>query len=228
MSRPLLLDLFCGAGGAGMGYHRAGFDVFGVDCKPQPDYPFEFIQGDATRFPLDGFEAIHASPPCQRYTALSTMRNHRKGHPDLVGLMRDRLKLSRLPYVIENVRGAPMPAAIQLCGSSFGLGVDAYDGWRQLRRHRLFESNVPLWALPCSHSGPTIGFYGDHARDRRRREGEPARDFPDVDKVRLAQKAMGMPWVDDWHGLKEAIPPAYTEWIGSALLAHLGCAEVAS
>lgn len=131
--KPRLLDLFCGAGGAGMGYHQAGFDVVGVDINPQPDYPFEFHQADAMEFPLDGFDAIHASPPCQVFTALKTMHNAGE-HFDLLTPMRARLKEWGGPYVIENVPGAPMQDHVTLCGSSFGLGVKKYD--RELRRHR--------------------------------------------------------------------------------------------
>ncbi len=224
MSRPLLLDLFCGAGGAAMGYHRAGFDVVGVDIAPQPHYPFEFHQGDAMTWPLDGYDAIHASPPCQAFTAMSTMWNHRKDHPELVALTRDRLSGTGVTWVIENVRGAPMPSAVQLCGTAFGLGVEVCDGWRQLRRHRWFESNIGLWGAACQHHGATIGLYGDHARDRRRTTTERGRDFPDADKLALGQAAMDMPWVDRWRGISEAIPPAYTEFIGAQLMQHVKAA----
>src|SRR5262245_19347394 len=199
-----------------MGYHRAGFDVVGVDIEPQPNYPFDFVQADAMTHPLDGFDVIHASPPCQAYSAMRTMPNRRTDHPELVGAIRDRLQGRH--YVIENVVGAPMPSAMQLCGTSFGLGVEVYDGWRQLLRHRWFESPVGLWGRPCQHRGPTIGFYGDHARDRRRNREFPARDFPDADNHRLAQLAMDVPWMTRWKDLSQAIPPAYTEFIGSQLL----------
>ena len=149
---------------------------------------------------------------------MSTMWNHRKDHPELVEVMRARLIANGQPWVIENVRGAPMPAAVQLCGSAFGLGVTVYDGWRQLRRHRWFESSGALWGASCQHHGATIGLYGDHARDRRRRKGEAGRDFPDCDRLALGRSAMDMPWVTRWHGLSEAIPPAYTEWIGRQLI----------
>ena len=111
-----LLDLFCGAGGAAMGYHRAGFEVVGIDIAPQPNYPFEFVQADAMEFPLDGFDAIHASPPCQAYTALATGK-----HPRLIEPMRERLASSGVPWVIENVVGAPLRQPVLLCGSMFGL-----------------------------------------------------------------------------------------------------------
>ena len=218
---PRLLDLFCGAGGAAVGYHRAGFDeIVGVDIKPQPRYPFEFVQADALEFPLEGFDAIHASPPCQAFTDLKVMWNARR-HADLLTPTRLRLSASGIPFVIENVQGAPMPSAARLCGTAFELGIK--NPPRQLRRHRNFESNFLLFGTTCRHSGPTIGIYGDHARDRRRREatGEQGLDFPDSDKVRLAQEALGTPWIDSWPELSQAIPPAYTEFIGEQLLRAL-------
>lgn len=141
--RPRLLDLFCGAGGAGMGYHRAGFDVVGVDIAPQPHYPFEFHQADALTFPFDvfGFAAVHASPPCQEYSVTRSL--HRAEYPTLVEAVRARLLGTGLRYVIENVVGAPLTNCVTLCGSSFGLGV---------RRHRRFETNWTVWSPPqCRH-----------------------------------------------------------------------------
>jgi DNA (cytosine-5)-methyltransferase 1 len=221
MTRPRLLDLFCGAGGAAMGYHRAGFEVVGVDIKPQPHYPFEFHQADALTWPLDGFDAIHASPPCQAHTTLRVMHNARK-HPDLLPPTRARLRAAGVPYVIENVRGAPMPNAVMLCGTVFGLGVKGYD--RELRRHRLFETNFPLLVPPCHHAKATIGIYGDHARDRRRtRGGESGVDFPRREQLALGREALGMPWAT-WKELSQAIPPAYTEFIGNLLRQHLASA----
>lgn len=126
-----LLDLFCGAGGAAMGYYRAGFEVVGVDIKPQPNFPFEFHQANALDFPVDGFDIIHASPPCQAHTCLNVMWNAKK-HADFVEPTREKLKASGLPYIIENVPGAPLIDPIKLCGSMFGLGAGPYD----LRRHR--------------------------------------------------------------------------------------------
>jgi len=216
--RPKLLDLFCGAGGAAVGYDRAGFDVIGVDLEPQPDYPFEFHQADAMEFPLDGFRVVHASPPCQKFTTLKDMHNAQE-HADLLTPIRERLLKWGGHYIIENVVGAPMVDPIKICGSSFGLGVQVYDGWRQLRRHRLFESDVLLLGQPCNHRGNTIGIYGDHARDRRRWPGvrEKGVDFPDKDKMALGKTAMGMPWATRWRSLSQAIPPAYTEYLGRPL-----------
>jgi DNA (cytosine-5)-methyltransferase 1 len=233
MSRPRLLDLYCGAGGAARGYYDAGFDVVGVDIAPQPDYPYEFHQGDAHAYCFLGqlgwlnFDAIHASPPCQRYTAMKSMWNHRGDeHPDLVAPTRQLLTQIGLPWVIENVPGAPMAHSIMLCGTMFGLGIEGHGG-RELRRHRLFETSFPIMQPECQHQRATIGLYGDHARDRRRTAGSRGVDFPDRDKLALGREAMGMPWVTKWRGLSEAIPPAYTEYIGAELLRQLGSPSLA-
>lgn len=216
-NRPLLLDLFCGAGGAAMGYHRAGFDVIGVDVKPQPQYPFEFVQSDALRF-LSGVtrnwcDAVHASPPCQAYSAMKTNWNARSDHPDLLPETRELLEITGLPYVIENVPGAPMAPQVMLCGSAFGLGTGEY----QLRRHRWFELSDGLWMMspPCQHDGPVIGVYGDHGRDRRRTEG-----FGRYFTLDERKEAMGIDWMKRGE-LDQAIPPAYTEYIGRQLLEQL-------
>lgn len=210
--RPHLLDLFSGAGGAAMGYHRAGFDVTGVDAEPQPRYPFEFVLADAMTYPLDGFDAIHASPPCKPYTAMRTAWNARRDHPELVDPTRERLRATRVPWAMENVPGAPMDPLFLLCGSAFGLGIPGY----QLRRHRWFEVSG-FWALspPCQHSGPTIGIYGDHGPDHRRK-GNAGRYFTLAER----KQAMGIDWMarDE---LDQAIPPAYTEYLGGLLLAEL-------
>jgi DNA (cytosine-5)-methyltransferase 1 len=198
-----LLDLFCGAGGAAMGYHRAGFDeIVGVDINPQPSYPFEFHQADATTYPLDGFDAIHASPPCQGYCPLNAI--NKRDYPMLIDATRERLAGSGLPWVIENVVGAPMLYYVQLCGTHFGLNTF---------RHRLFEtSHLILSPGKCSHRGiraTTSG--GDVMAVYRKQRGT------------LAQwrDALGVDWMDK-DELAEAIPPAYTEWIGQQLLAAIG------
>src|SRR5512146_881208 len=124
MAAPRLLDLFCGAGGAAMGYHRACFEVVGVDINPQPHYPFEFHQADALTYPLDGFDVIHASPPCQDYTIASLYhRMNGKTYPDLIEPTRKHLMRSSSVWVMENVPGAPLINPIMLCGSMFGLEV---------------------------------------------------------------------------------------------------------
>jgi DNA (cytosine-5)-methyltransferase 1 len=226
-SRPRLLDLFCGAGGAAVGYHRAGFEVVGVDVAPQPRYPFEFHQADAMTFPLDGFDVIHASPPCQAFTSLRAMHNARP-HADLLTPTRGRLVGWGGPYVIENVPGAPVRDPIMLCGSMFGLGVED----AELRRHRLFEVNPPLLLTPrCQHgTRDTIGIYGGHVRNRRRTigiYGEGVRDsvrkfdkgVPDF-TIEQGREAMGITWMTTAE-LSQAIPPAYTEFIGLELLRAL-------
>lgn len=226
MTRPRLLDLFCGAGGAAMGYHRAGFDVTGVDISPQPRYPFRFVQADAMlileALAIAGrqattYQAIHASPPCQAYSVMRGMWNARPDHPDLLPPARELLKRIGLPYVIENVPGAPMDALLLMCGSAFGLGIPGF----QLRRHRWFEPS-PGWfglSLPCQHDGPVIGIYGDHGRDRRR-VGNIGRYFT-MDERKLA---MGIDWMKR-DELDQAIPPAYTEYIGQQLVEALALAS---
>jgi DNA (cytosine-5)-methyltransferase 1 len=211
VSRPRLLDLFCGGGGAAMGYHRAGFEVVGVDINPQGNFPFEFHQADALTYPLAGFDFVHASPPCQLYTRKSSdwgrKRTHWPEHLDLVGPTRDRLVKTGLPYVIENVVGAPLNAQLLLCGTMFGLTI---------RKHRLFESNVSLPLPPASCT--------DHSECYNPWQG----------KGRSAAKlreAMGIDWLPISGGasrkagytgdLFNAIPPAFTEHIGRGLLALL-------
>lgn len=190
MDRPRLLDLFCGAGGAGMGYHRAGFDVVGVDIEPQPHYPFEFVQADALTFPLDGFDAIHASPPCPHYANVTRWRGRQTDHPALIGPVREMLRASGLSYVIENVRTRALESPIVLCGSMIGLPI---------RRHRYFESNVALpWFMPsCQHRSTDLAF-----------EHKGERAYAD---------AMGCDWMSSKEA-RQAIPPAYTEWIGRHLI----------
>jgi DNA (cytosine-5)-methyltransferase 1 len=212
--KPRLLDLFCGAGGAAMGYHRAGFEVVGVDINPQPNYPFEFHQEDALAVlavysPEDEFDAIHASPPCQAY---SVATRDKIGHADLVAPVRALLKKTGLPYVIENVPGAPLIDPVTICGSSLGLKV---------RRHRLFETNCPLMVPPCAHGqqGQPVGVYGEGSSKGQKR-GRKASTEAEVLEV------MGMPWADR-KTATQAIPPAYTELIGHQLLAHIEMKEAA-
>lgn len=209
MGRPRLLDLFCRAGGASAGYHAAGFEVVGVDIEPQPWYPFEFVQADALTVDLDGFDVLAASPPCQRYCA-ATPADRRDRHPDLIGPVRDRLRAALArpggpwAYVIENVPGAPLLHPITVCGDALRLGV---------RRHRLFESNLPLAGTPCWHDRPTppVAVYGDYAR-RTNPTQPPA-------SSEAARAAMGIDWMP-WADLTQAVPPAYTHWLGVQLLAH--------
>ena len=207
--RPRLLDLFCGAGGAAVGYHRAGFDVVGVDIRPQPRYPFEFHQADALTFPLDGYDAVHASPPCQAYSIATPDKSR---HPDLYVPIRERLALSGVPWIIENVPGAPYRSGLTLCGSMFGLRV---------RRHRNFETSWLVLSPGCWHGdqGRVLGVYGDGGAEPEgyvRPSGGGGRKAPRA----MWPQLLGMPWAD-WRDAREAIPPAYTEWIGAQLLAHL-------
>jgi DNA (cytosine-5)-methyltransferase 1 len=165
-------------------------------------------------YPLDGFDAVHASPPCQAYSAMRTNWNARSDHPELVEPMRERLRESGVPWVMENVPGAPMAPLFLMCGSAFGLGIPGY----QLRRHRWFEVSG-FWAmsLPCQHRGPVIGIYGDHGRDHRRKEGYGRYFTLDERKA-----AMGIDWMARGE-LDQAIPPAYTEFIGCQLLECCVC-----
>jgi len=207
-----LLDLFCGAGGAAMGYHRAGFEVVGVDIKLQKHYPFEFHQADALGYLAEHgreFDVIHASPPCQAFSYLKHMWNAGR-HSDLLTPTRVALLALGKPYVIENVEGAPMENYITLCGTAVGLGTDD----AELRRHRRFEIfPMPLMVPPCQHGVKTrvIGVYGGHGRDRRRKTN--GQDFP----TEKRREAMGIDWMTGSE-LSQAIPPAYTNWIGDQLV----------
>lgn len=204
MGKRKLLDLFCGAGGASMGYHRAGFYVIGVDIEPQPNYPFHFYQADAMEFEWSDFDAIHASPPCQQFTAYRRRPKHVGEYPNLIPAVRERLRAIGRPYVIENVEGAPLESPIRLCGSSFGLDV---------RRHRLFESNVPILSPPCVHQGnPKYPPATNRTNQRRTVEIGVWRIPLDVQ-----QAAMGINWME-LRELSEAIPPAYTEFLGGWLM----------
>jgi DNA (cytosine-5)-methyltransferase 1 len=164
------LDLFCGDGGASMGLSRAGFEVIGVDHKPHPRYPFQFIQADAMEFSFAGYDFVWASPPCQKYTRLRFMPNYRE-HADLIAPVRKRLTESRAAWCIENVEDAPLGESgylIVLCGTMFGL--QTADGRAELRRHRLFETSFPILLRPaCQHGRVVIGAYGDHPQPDKTR-----------------------------------------------------------
>ncbi|KAA0021818.1 DNA cytosine methyltransferase [Antrihabitans cavernicola] len=223
--KPKLLDLFCCAGGAAEGYDRAGFEVIGVDIIPQPNSPFEFHQADALdflRWNWTRFDAVHASPPCQAYSAMKHMPDA-KAHPELIEPTRELLTKLGLPWVIENVVGAPMAGSIVLCGSMFALNAQGFG----LRRHRQFESSLPITAPRlCEHSLPTIGVYGGHVRCRSSKFWrETGADFPGYDKKSLAYEAMGIGHKMTMNELSEAIPPAYTEHIGRQLLSGMAPAS---
>lgn len=195
-----------------MGYHRAGFDVVGVDIKPQPRYPFEFHQGDAMTWPLDGFDAIHASPPCQAYSVATLFhRGRRDQHPDLVPATRERLHRARVPYAIENVMGAPLQNAVMLCGTMFPGQLKVY-------RHRLFESWPAIYFPPAAHN-PHV--HRPTEVGRRVAEHGWMTVAGHFSSAEAAGKAMGIDWMTR-DELAQAIPPAYTEFIGRQLLAAIG------
>lgn len=207
---PRLLDLCCRAGGAAMGYHRAGFEVVGVDIEPQPNYPFEFHQADALTFPLDGFDVIHASPPCQHWSAGARRWSTSDDHPALIATMREHIGGGR-PYVIENISPArsELIDPISLCGTMFGLGVF---------RHRLFESNMGLVQPGHPQHRRQIGSgystVTGHAGGSSRRDGWTNGS---TDEWRAA---MGIHWMTGAE-LAEAIPPAYCEYIGRQIMEML-------
>lgn len=205
MDKPRLLDLFCCAGGAARGYQLAGFHVTGIDIKHQPRYiGDQFIQADALEY-LDKhgheFDAIHASPPCQRYSVITPMAR-RKNHPDLIDPTRDALRLTGKPYIIENVENARhlLINPLMLCGSMFGL---------QIWRHRYFEISPAIFALlsPCDHSFLPVLITGT----TRRKTGRF--DYT----VEQCRQASNIDWMTRKE-LDECIPPAYTEWIGQRLI----------
>lgn len=208
-----ILDLFCGAGGASMGYHRAFPDaeIVGVDINPQPRYPFTFVQGDAMTYPLDGFDFVHASPPCQRYSDLARRNRNAHAWPDLVGPIRDRLRPTGLPFVIENVEGAPLDDPVMICGTMF-------PGLRVLR-HRLFECHGFAPVQPAHPNHPLV-----FTHDKRKAHyGLLDQDTAFVQvtgggNCTTANKraAMDVPWMTGAEA-NEAIPPAYAEWIGRQL-----------
>jgi DNA (cytosine-5)-methyltransferase 1 len=209
-----------------MGYHRAGFDVVGVDINPQPNYPFECVEYDALDAAANladfgevfglAFDAIHASPPCQFATTLEALQD--RTYANLIPETRRRLEATWLPYVIENVVGARdwLQNPFRLCGSSFGLGV-----WR----HRLFETNWPSMGMvpPCSHSeyGDPLDVTGTGARRLEDRSDGGGGNSRKPRNLEEGQAAMGIDWMNR-RELSQAIPPAYTEFIGEQLMAHIG------
>lgn len=222
MSKPKLLELFCGAGGTGVGFQRAGFDVTGVDREAHPDAPFPVIVADAAQILtetdwLRQFDAIAGGPPCQGFTSMSNRWRGMGGaadqHPDLISWVRLGMEATGLPYVIENVTGArsALRDPILLRGGMFGLNVD---------RPRLFETNFALPKPPKVHKiANPIGVYGkqDGRRLFTRKDGTIQRAARTLDE---GQAAMGIDWMC-WDDLREAIPPAYSEWIGAHMMAHV-------
>lgn len=226
-----LLDLFCGAGGSAVGYHRAGFDeIVGVDIEPQPNYPFEFHQADVTQLmftdkgpPVDHFwsminvsrfDLIHASPPCHDWSPLVSVTGV-DGSRDLLVKTLDRLRAQLTPWVVENTMRAPLPNqatldgrhGVVLCGTMFGLKVI---------RHRLFETSMPVSAPQHgSHAGEFYTPAGHGDPNWRQRDAQPHR--AGAGYANRCRQAMGIDWMNR-DELSQAIPPAYTEWIGSRFL----------
>lgn len=220
---PRLLDLFCCQGGASMGYHRAGFDVVGVDIDPQPRYPFEFVQADALEYLAEHgheFDAIHASPPCQSFLNLGAVNKalgRAYDYPNLIGTTREMLIGIGRPYIIENVEDAKgyLINPVRICGT----GID-----RPIRRHRLFESNMPLLGVACAHSRFTERRYWTGWRPNgEKRLSTVVQVYGNAGGQHEWPAAMGIDWMDR-HGFVEALPPAYTEHIGGQLIAALGVA----
>jgi len=213
-----LLDLFCCAGGAAKGYEEAGFDVTGVDITPQPNYPYKFIQKDALSLSfefLTTFDAIHASPPCQSYSDLAKRNGNADAWPRLIEPVREMLEKTGLPFVIENVEGSPLKNPIVLCGTMFpGLRVI---------RHRLFEANFPIITPPHDKIHPKV-----HTFDKRKSHYGKTNDMVDFVQVTgggncsiaAAREAMGIMWMNKKE-LNEAIPPAYTKYIGEQLKVYI-------
>jgi DNA (cytosine-5)-methyltransferase 1 len=210
--RPKALDLFCKAGGASMGLHQAGFDVTGVDIEPQPHYPFRFIQADALDFPLEGYDFIWASPVCKRYTVAS--RRWNREHPDQIPVMRQRLQAARslgACYCIENVPGAPINVVLVLCGQMFGL---------KLTRHRIFEIGgfgCPGPAHPqcagMAMRGEVVAVHGHGCAGNKMKAG--------IKHVTADWKeAMGIDWMTR-DELAQAVPPAYSKYIGEFAILHI-------
>jgi DNA (cytosine-5)-methyltransferase 1 len=206
--KPRCLDLFCGAGGCSAGYARAGYDVTGVDIKPQPRYQFAFILGDALEYvEAHGheYDLIHASPPCQRFIRLAKQQQTHLRHRDLIEATRRALRATGRPYVIENVEGAPLVDPLMLCGTMFGLRVI---------RHRLFETEPAIWWPPtlCMHPKQGPGRRGNEGT------GEWVSVYGHFSGVPKARAAMGIDWSMTQHDLAQAIPPAFTEWIGRQII----------
>lgn len=209
MDRPKLLDLFCCAGGASMGYYRAGFDVTGVDIKPQPHYPFRFIQADALTVDLSGYDAYHASPPCQSYSISKHMQGV-KGADKLIPEIRSRLINTQKPFVIENVPGSPLENPVELSGMSFGI---------KIIRRRLFELHgfdILLIPSPRQVKNYRAEGYLPYHHGTSVKRGH----LPNIWTKPRLQDAMKIDWMDIKE-MTQAIPPVYTEFIGKYLLEAL-------
>jgi DNA (cytosine-5)-methyltransferase 1 len=214
--KPKLLDLFCGAGGAGMGYARAGFDVIGVDVATQVNYPFAFVRGCAIAFVKrygGDFDLIHASPPCQAFSVAKNIHNGSGRHPDLIAPTRNALVRTGATWVIENVVGSPLRSPVTICGLWLKLNV---------RRHRLFESSAALVGTPCGdHTANYHIVFGGGAKGRAhtigKAKGGASRIYRPFVSHADASISMGIDWMKR-DELSQAVPPAYTEYLGRQLL----------
>lgn len=247
MNRPKMLDLYSCAGGAGMGYHFAGFEVYSVDIAPQPRNPFPFHQGDCLQVLIDlllgevlefnngeslflsDFYAIHASPPCQAYSVTKSKGSHLRAksgrtHPELVEPTRDLLEETGHPWIMENVVGPPLQDPIVLCGTQFNLVADDVDGVPlRLLRHRLFESNEPLQAPPhvphqADRSRKTASVFGSGGTYTPAQRDSRHRSGGYVPHISVIKELMGIDWMRTRYELSQSIPPAYTEYLGRQLL----------
>jgi DNA (cytosine-5)-methyltransferase 1 len=210
--RPRLLDLFCGQGGAGWGYHLAGFDVTGIDIRPMPRHPQQmaFVHGDALEY-LEAhgheYDAVHASPPCSPHTKARGGAPVRYRHEDFLPRTRKALRALTVPWVIENVPGARMVYPVTLCGAMFGL---------RLYRHRQFETGGGLRLTAPVHP---VHVAPSAKMGRPAAEGEFLSVVGNFSGVEDARRAMEMAWADQ-DGLRQAVPPAYTRWIGLSLMSE--------
>lgn len=208
--RPSCLDLFCCAGGAAMGLHRAGFDVTGIDIKHQPRYPFAFVQGNALNADLSRYDFVWASPPCQAHSTLTKLTS-RRNNLDLIPETRAKLKAWGGPYIIENVTPKVLQNPVMLCGTNFGLLV---------ARHRYFESNLPLTGhTTCDHRGKSLVTV---LTKSCRRIG----DMRGPSSHAIGKVAMGVDWMTQFE-LGEAIPPHFSEYLGRQIVPRLKAANIA-
>jgi len=197
----LALDLFCCAGGVGMGLHQEGFTVTGVDIKPQPRYPFKFQLGNALDADLTGYDFVWASPPCQAHSSLTALTSRRK-NVDLIPETRAKLEAWGGPYIIENVTPKVLRNPVMLCGTNFGLGV---------ARHRYFESNLPIVGnASCDHRGKTL--YTVLTKSCR-----PIGDMRAPSSHEIGKRAMGIEWMTQFE-LGESIPPAFSRYLGEQVV----------
>lgn len=213
-SPPRALDVCCCQGGASMGLFNAGFEVEGMDIEPQPKYPFEFRLGDARTFDLSGYDFLWLSPPCQKHLKGLNASNVAQGrvlkHIDLIAELRQRARLAGVPYIIENVEGAPLENPVMLCGSMFGLEV---------KRHRLFESNYQLSTPTCDHSVWREAKYPTNFRPKGKIiKSKVVQVYGNTAGRHLWDEAMRIDWMDSY-GLQQAVPPPYSEFLGRQMLA---------